>query len=167
MDIQQGEAVFLPPEPCLWELLQAAKRAIRDGKEARRFIVVREEMYYPGMLDQLLGTPGRLRKEARLYDEAIAGEEDGCLRCALLWENNREGLLLHGDGSALLCAYVPAVTKELANREREWARKLAVLAGQAADTPVVLDRGIEPGKHALGKLLRDLSEQMDCAHGGR
>lgn len=167
MDIQQGEAVFLPPEPCLWDLRLAAKRAIRDEKEARSFIVVREEMYYPGMLDQLLGTPGRLKKEALMYGEAITGSEDGCLRCALLWESSREGLLIHGDGPALLCAYVPAVTKELVRREYEWALTLAALAGQAADTPVVLDRGIGPGRHALREILHDLSEQMDCAPEGR
>ncbi len=161
MDIQQGAAVFLLPEPCLWELRRAAKRAIRDGKEARRFIVVREEMYYPGMLDQLLSTPGRLQRETRMYGDAIAGEEGGCLRCALLWESRQEGLLLHDEGSALLCACVPAVTRELADREREWARIVAALADQAADIPVVLDRGIQPGLYALRELLHDLSERMD------
>ena len=158
--IRQGEAVFLPPEPCLWDMRQAAKQAIRDEKDAQRFMVVHEEMYYPGMLDQLLATPGRLQEEVLLYGDAITGEKDGGLRCAFLWEGS-EGLLLHRDGSELLCAFVPAVTEGLAHREHELAMMLAALAGQAEDTPVVLDRGIKPGKHVLRELLHYISEQMD------
>lgn len=159
--VQEGKAVFLPPEPCLWNLRQAAKHAILAGKEARRFIVVQMEMYYRGMLNQLLSIPGRLQEEAMIYSKAVIGENGGCLRCVLLWEDNREGLLLHSNDGSLLCAYVPTVTESLLHKEHELALTLAALADHAADVPIALDRNIQPGTYVLRELLHYMSEQMD------
>lgn len=159
--VQGDEAIFLPPEPCLWDLRQAAKRAILGGKETQRFTVVQMKMYYPGMLDQLLGVPGRLQKESLMYNSAIVGEKNGSLRCVLLWEDNHEGLLLHGNGGMLLCAYAPVVTESLVRKEHELALTLTALADHAADISVALDRMIMPGKYTLRDLLHHISKQMD------
>ena len=167
MDVQglktpkQGAAVFLPPEPSLWDMRQAAKHAILDGEEARRFIVVQMEMYYRGMLNQLLRKPGRLQEEALIYNKAVVGENGGCLRCVLLWEENREGLLLHSHDGLLLCAYVPVVTESLVRKEHDLALTLAALADHATDVPIALDRNIQPGTYVLRELLHYMSEQMD------
>ena len=167
MDIQglkkpkQGAAVFLPPEPSLWDLRQATKQAIRARKERQPYIIVQNEIYYSGILDQLLRTPSRLQKESLLYSKAIIGEEKGCLRCVLLWEDKREGLLLHSNDGLLRCAYVPAVTESLLHKEHELALTLAVLADHAADVSITLDRNIQPGAYVLRELLHYISEQMD------
>lgn len=167
MDIQglktpkQGAAVFLPPESSLWDLRQATKQAIRAGKERQPFIVVQNEIYYSGILDQLLRTPSRLQKESLLYSKAITGEEKGCLRCVLLWEDNHEGLLLHSNDGSLLCAYVPVITESLLHKEHELALTLAAIADHAADVPIDLDRNIQPGMYVLRELLHYMSEQMD------
>ena len=41
---KQGEAVFLPHEPSLWDLRQAAKQAVLEQKTAQPYVITQEEM---------------------------------------------------------------------------------------------------------------------------
>ncbi len=160
--VKEGEAIFLPPERCLWEMRQAAKRAARKGREAQRFIVTHEEDYYANMLDQQLANEKELRALAVSLGGKVVGEQNGSLCCAALWDMSTwEGVLLHRKGASILCAYLPAMTVETANAEHLLAARLAALADEMQDIPVLLDRGIRAGRHDMRFLLHLLSKQMD------
>ena len=161
LQIHEGEAIFFPPEPSMWDMRQTARQAVLDKAKMRPFIVAHEEMYYPNMLDLLLNDPAKLEEAAFALGKDIIGDRDGHIRCALLWESSSEGILLHRDGFELLCAYVPAITEQASHGEHELALALATLAEQASNTPIMLDRGLKSGKQSLREILHYLSEQMD------
>lgn len=160
--IRQGKTAFYAPEPCLWDMRQAAKQAVLDKQPTRQFVVTHEEMYYPNMLDQLLFASNKLLEEAITFGDALIGHVDGCLRCALLWESGWQGFLLHREGSTLLCAYVPFITSRVAEKEHQLSIAMDALAVQAEDSSIVLDKPLKAGKYSLQELLHYLSEQMDA-----
>lgn len=162
MNVHNGEAIFLPPEFCLWDIRQAAKQAARDGQPAQRFIITCEDFYYPQMLDKLLSNTSELKSLAMALGNHIVGEHNGMLRCAALWDTEAcEGLLLRREGTALRCAYIPGITDQAANQEHMLAMRLAKLADHMQDISVNLNHGIEAGRHDMHDLLHFLSEQMD------
>ena len=73
--IPRGEAVFLPPERCLWDIRQASKHALLSGHRPQRFIVADEMMYYPGALERVLASPDMIDETVQAYREAMRGEE--------------------------------------------------------------------------------------------
>ena len=159
--IPRGEAVFLPPERCLWDIRQASKHALLSGHRPQRFVVADETMYYPGALERVLASPDMIDETVQAYREAMRGEERGCLRCVYLWESRGEGVLLHLEEERLLSAYVPLVTEDIARGEHALSLSLATLAGEAQNIPVVLERELAPGRYQLSELLHLLSEQLD------
>lgn len=145
----------------MWDMRQAMRQAVLDRITPQGYIIVRDEMYYPNVLDGLLQQQGKLQEIAEALDESIDGEIDGLLRCALLWENHKCGLLLHREENRLLCAYHPTMTRQQAETEHEVSLQLAELARRAGDVPIYLDRSIADGAHQLSHLLDYLSEQLD------
>lgn len=162
MRIRNGDAVFTALEHSVWDVRQAAKQAVLAGNPIQGFVVTHEEQYYPRCLDQILSDESRLDEEVLALGENIVGNVGGRLRCAALWDmDGRDGILLHRDGNALLCAYIPVITQKAASTEHALALKLVALAEEVKDTPIHLDCDIPHGRWKLHKLLHYLSEQME------
>ena len=75
--VQRGSAIFLAPQYDMWTLRQATRRAILTGQAAQDFVVVESTMYYPNMLDNVLGFEVRRDSIAASYGDRIVGETDG------------------------------------------------------------------------------------------
>ena len=158
--VQRGSAIFLAPQYDMWTLRQATRRAILTGQAAQDFVVVESTMYYPNMLDNVLGFEVRRDSIAASYGDRIVGETAGCWRCALLYEPGREGLLLHREGDRILCAYVPVLTEQVIQKERELAQALNRLADDAGNLPILYGRYLCPGKYQLRELLHELANSL-------
>ena len=158
--VQRGSAIFLAPQYDMWTLRQATRRAILSGQAAQDFVVVESTMYYPTMLDNVLGFEIRRDSIAASYGDRIVGETDGGWRCALLYEPGREGLLLHREGDRLLCAYVPVLTEQVIQKERALALALNRLADDAGNLPILYERYLCPGKYQLRELLHELANSL-------
>ena len=159
--VHSGSAIFLAPLYDMWTLRQATRSAILSGQAAQDFIVVESTMYYPTMLDNVLGFEIRRDSIAAGYGDRIVGETAGCWRCALLYEPGREGLLLHREGDRLLCAYVPVMTEQVIQKERELAQALNRLADDAGNLPILYGRYLCPGKYQLRELLHELANSVE------
>lgn len=155
---KKGYAIFTPPEEHLWDLRQAAKQALLEGCAAQSFIVTHEEMYYPNMLDRLLAHESEMEEVLLTFKADASGELDESLRCIMLWEPSKEGMLLHLKDKQLLCAYVPLVTELSACKEHQLSLQLTALAEQAQNVPIVLTCSFPQGKHQLSDILHLLSE---------
>ena len=159
---QNAKAVFLPFPGSLDLLRRSTVRSLTAGASASRFIVTHEDDYLPGVLDSILCDPGRVEKLLKELNEKIIGNRNGAYRCAALWDwDRRGGLLIHKEGTAILCAFIPLVTMEQARLEKELSLAISQLALRAGDT--IVDLGWRPpsGKRKLADVLKYLAEQVD------
>ena len=157
----QGSAIFIAGIQSLWDIRQATKQALLDAPQVQRYVITREELYYPNALDLLLCDPQQLQEAAFQLADKITGTEDERLRCALLWERPYRGVLLHRHGNALQLAFYPPLTFQQAEKEHDAAMRLSAMAFEAQDIMVRLDRAICSGEHRLSDVLESISEQMD------
>ena len=69
-------------------------------------------------------------------------------------------MLLHREGDRILCAYVPVLTEQVLQKERELAQALNRLADDAGNLPILYERYLCPGKYQLRELLHELANSL-------
>ena len=158
---KDGQAVFLAPAKSLWDLRQATKRAYLKEAEQEAYTVKKEELYYVDMPEQLLGNAQLLKEIIDEYKNDMSGTTDGKLNCVAILGDSREGILLHLEGDILKCAYYPTITKHQACGEHTLAVKLAMLADEADNISICINRPIFSGRLPAKELLHYLSKQME------
>lgn len=155
-----GKAVFVEAELTAWDVRQATKFALIDGREPEEYEVCEAYDYLPGAVDAVLKDKRTL---ATILSHMDDGDSGGATHCVALRDRRLgECVLVCREADAFKMAYLPALKSSDARTEHDLALLLGVMAERGeSDLFVRLPEGIEPGRHRLRDILAMLSECID------
>lgn len=161
MKYETGFAIFLPLENSLWSMRKSTKQALLDHHPMRRYKVMDEILYYPGMIDHLLQQPDSIHTSHQSTQEMICGEENGALNCISLVEmTTNQGILLHRSEGKLIAACLPFPSYEEAYKEYQLILELSSFAEKAEGMDFYLSESLPSGNYSLKEFLLYIAQSM-------
>lgn len=158
----EGKALFLPCRQQISAIRAATKQALLHHCSEIPYVITRRIDIYPRRIDDLLTDREALDKIILEHHACLSDFNKDAICCAVLWDSQgAEGLLLHLEEDALLCAYLPLMTRAYAIHENECSAMLMHLAASMDDISIFIDQPIASGHWSMGELLAYLSAYIN------